>query len=267
MDNAGVYVPLVTPLNRHRSVCRASTVSLINMSREFVAGYVPCLTSGEGWLLSPRQWAAMLGATREAAPNHRVIAGIERPTTDEVVEYAEVAARLGADGIMVTSPFGANITQDAIYAHYKKVHDSTGLDIYIYNEVELSKNAIHPRTLIKICTLPRVVGIKESTNSETIVPALAEVRAHEVAVFQGWENRIVGNSDGNICSLSNLYPEVCALAVNSTSPELTERVNALCDAHHLFEPDWYRHIKNRLHREGVISTDLTVMDSPLEVIA
>src|SRR3954470_1512751 len=84
MSNHGVFVPLVTPLDDTGAVCRQSVRQLVACSHAIASGYLPCLTSGEGWLLSQRQWEAMVGCTLEVAPRGSVIVGIERPTTRDV---------------------------------------------------------------------------------------------------------------------------------------------------------------------------------------
>ena len=90
--------------------------------------------------------------------------------------------------------------------------------------------------------------------------AVSALNANGVAVYQGWENRIVNDelSNGNICSLSNLYPDICSQAANATSNELVSVVNDLCKKVGIYEDNWYEHIKAHLLASGVISTDLVL---------
>src|SRR5215208_4350695 len=162
MSSHGVFVPLITPLDEAGAVCKQSVGHIIAHTRSTASGYVPCLTSGEGWLLSRPRWEAMVRYTLELADPSTVIVGIERATTDEVVEYGLAARRLGAKAIMLASPFGGEIGQPSIFEHYRQVHDACGLDVYIYNESSLSGNVTAFETLLAVAELPRVIGIKDS---------------------------------------------------------------------------------------------------------
>src|SRR6185503_5722448 len=95
MSRRGTFIPLITPLDEAGAVSGPSVARLLAHARHTASGYIPCLTSGEGWRLSPAQWEAMLRFTLAEAEGRTVIAGIERPTTDEVLDYAEAAERLG----------------------------------------------------------------------------------------------------------------------------------------------------------------------------
>ncbi|MFC3149671.1 dihydrodipicolinate synthase family protein [Litoribrevibacter euphylliae] len=260
MLSKNVLIPLITPINEDNQVCEYSVKALIDRSKEFVEGYIPCLTSGEGWKLSEEQWCDMVRYTIKHAPHHNVITGIEKPTTLEVMHFAKLANTLGADGIIITSPFGESVSQEEIFLHYQSLHDLFPRDLYIYNESELSNNKTTPETLIKISELSNVVGIKESSNSDEFNAIRALLQANGLKVYQGWENRIVDDelADGNICSLSNLYPKLCLQATQNESPkvksELKSEINTLCERHQLFAEDWYAYIKQFLNKAGVISS-------------
>ncbi|GLQ30995.1 dihydrodipicolinate synthase family protein [Litoribrevibacter albus] len=257
MSNKSILIPLVTPLNVQKKVCEFSVKALIERTKSYTEGYIPCLTSGEGWKLSEEDWCDMVAYTRKYAPTHRIVAGIEKPTTEEVLRFAQLGAELGIDGIIITSPFDEAISQEDIYQHYRKVHDQLSIDIYIYNESELSLNTTQPETLVRISELPRVVGIKESSNSEEFNAIRAHLQSNGVKVYQGWEDKIVDDrfADGNICSLSNVYPQLCLQATQAPSDELKSQIGELCERHQIFAEDWYAHIKHFLNSTGVISSD------------
>jgi len=257
MPGKNILIPLITPLNQNRRVCEDSVRALIDRSKNHTTGYVPCLTSGEGWKLTEEQWSDMLQYTRLHAPSHDVIVGIEKSTTSEVVHYAKLAEKFLANGIIITSPFGESISQDEIYQHYKTIHDRSDLRIYIYNESELSKNTTGTDTLLKISKLPNVVGIKESSNSAEFDSIRNQLKKQSVRIYQGWEDNIVDDelADGNICSLSNLYPALCLEAATQPSDYLKTEIEHLCKDHQIFSENWYAHIKDYLSETGVIASD------------
>jgi 4-hydroxy-tetrahydrodipicolinate synthase len=257
MSNHGVFIPLITPIDDTGAVCKRSVRQLVACSGAIANGYLPCLTSGEGWLLSPNQWEAMVRCTLEVAQPGSVIVGIERPTTDEVLEYARWARRLGAGAIMLTSPFGGDVDQRQIFEHYRRVHDDSGLDIYIYNESSLSRNETTFETLLAVADLPRVVGIKDSVSGGRAAAQIAALRSRGLAYYIGWEHHLATGLpvDGNVVSLANLEPALCKLGLLSADPAIHAEILRLSEAYSLLADDWYVHVKRALKARGVIASD------------
>lgn len=260
---SGVFVPLITPLDAQGNVCRLSVQQLMASCRASVRGYIPCLTSGEGWRLDAQQWSAMLEYTLQSAQDRPVIAGIERPTTDEVLAYASRATEIGAKAIMLTSPFGGASSQAEIVEHFRRVHAGCGLDLYIYNETSLSGNTTGFDALLAIAELPRVMGIKDSVEGGRDVAEIEALRARGLAYYAGWEPHLAKGLplDGCVVSLANLEPALCRLALSSTDAAVAQEVARLSDVYSLFSDDWYRPVKKALHARGVIASARTV-DGP-----
>lgn len=260
MSRAGIMIPLVTPVDAGGQVCEVSVGHMVAMSRHLVAGYLPCLTSGEGWALSDRQWEDMVRHTVAAAGEVPVVAGVERATTAQVLELASRARRLGARGVMITSPFGEQVRQDEIFDHYRQLHELGGLDLYIYNESSLSKNETSFETLLAIAALPRVVGIKDSSEVPRDAAQIEAIRSHGVAYYLGWEHHLATGlpADGSVVSLANLEPALCKVACRSTDPALREELQRLTELYGLTAPDWYRYVKLALHQRGVLASSLVI---------
>ncbi|UFH51139.1 dihydrodipicolinate synthase family protein [Pseudomonas sp. KNUC1026] len=260
MSRPKVLVPLVTPLDAQGEVCERSVQRLIHACGALVDGFIPCLTSGEGWRLSARQWADMLRHTlRHAGPEHQVVAGIELATTEAVIERARLAQALGATAIMVTSPFGAGAPQERLFEHYRQVHESTALALMVYNEAALSGNE-NLETLLRIARLPRVIGLKDSPSQPRTQAEVDQLRQAGIAYYIGWEHQLAGplHSDGNVVSLANVEPALCRLACEHGQTYVAALVAQL-DAHHqLAEPDWYAHLKHELAARGTLACAATL---------
>ncbi|MGH3976076.1 MAG: dihydrodipicolinate synthase family protein, partial [Pseudonocardiaceae bacterium] len=162
---SGTIVPLVTPFDEMGNVSEACVARLIKSLRGEVTALMPALSTGEGWILTERQWRQMISATRAHRGGLPVLAGIQLATTAMVVSRAQRAVALGVDAIVVSSPFGENISQDQIYRHFAILRSTIRLPLFIYNEAAISGNRIELDTLMRICQLPGVVGIKESSGS------------------------------------------------------------------------------------------------------
>lgn len=260
MSNPGIYIPLITPLNSDNQVCRSSVDHLLRQSQHSASGYLPCLTSGEGWLLSRQQWRDMLRYTLELAGDKQVIVGIERPTTAEVLDYAKEAQQLGAKAVMLTTPFGSDISATDSIAHFQSVQDQTTLDLYIYNESSLSANETSIETLLAIAALARVKGIKDSLEQGRNVEQIHALRELGIAYYNGWEHHLASChiADGSVVSLANLEPALCLLASKLKNEVLQAEINRLSEAYNLFAEDWYRYVKMALKARGVIADDRVV---------
>lgn len=259
----GVFIPLITPLDEAGDVCKTSVAHLVAHVRPSASGLLPCLTSGEGWLLSRAQWEAMVRATLAAAGSLPVIVGAERQTTEEVIECGRLARQLGAKGIMLTSPFGKDVPQQRIFEHFRAVHDTCDLDVYIYNETSLAGTATTFETLMAIAELPRVVGIKDSIEAGRPVSEISALQRQNLAYYIGWEHHLGKGLpvDGSVVSMANLEPAICKLGLASAEPAVHAEVLRLNEVYSLAAADWYRHIKQSLWARGIIATPHTVTAS------
>ncbi|MCX5199579.1 dihydrodipicolinate synthase family protein [Streptomyces sp. NBC_00249] len=252
---SGTIVPLITPLNEDQSVDGASVSRLIEHVRGEVTALMPALTSGEGWKLDERQWTDVVTHTVRHSGGLPVLAGIQLPETAQVVARALRAAELGVDAVVVTTPFGDDVTQDGIVEHYRALRAATDVPIFLYNEEALSGNRIEYDTLLTLCRIPGIVGIKESSGDAAFTRKTAEA-ATGVPVFEGWENLISAATgiDGFIGPLANLEPALCNAILVDPTRERQAEVDATCEKYGVFKDDWYRWVKKELHHRGIIST-------------
>ncbi|MFG2714810.1 dihydrodipicolinate synthase family protein [Streptomyces goshikiensis] len=252
---SGTIVPLMTPLNEDETVDERSTARLIDHVRSEVSGLMPALTSGEGWKLDERQWTDIVTYTVRHSGALPVLAGIQLPETAQIIERARRAMDIGVDAVVVTTPFGAGVTQDDIVEHYRAIRAATGAPIFLYNEEALSGNKIEYDTLLTLCEIPGIVGIKESSGDAAFTRKMAEA-ATGVPVFEGWENLISAASgiNGFIGPLANLEPGLCNAILVDPTPERQAEVDAVCEKYGVFKDDWYRWVKKELHTRGVISS-------------
>ncbi|MFE3073384.1 dihydrodipicolinate synthase family protein [Streptomyces sp. NPDC059247] len=252
---SGTVVPLITPLDEHGTVDEQSLVRLLDHIRAEVTGFMPALTSGEGWKLDARQWQDVVTYTVRHAGGLPVLAGIQLPDTDAVIERARTAAAIGVDAVVVTTPFGTEVTQDRIVEHYRALRAAVDVPVFLYNEEALSGNRIEFDTLLRICEIPGIVGIKESSGDAAFTRKTAEAGTG-IPVFEGWENLLVDarGIDGFIGPLANLEPGLCNAMLVDPTPDRQAEINSVCEEYGVFKDDWYRWVKRELHRRGVISS-------------
>ncbi|MFE0646237.1 dihydrodipicolinate synthase family protein [Streptomyces sp. NPDC058877] len=263
---SGTIVPMITPLDEHGTVDEQSVVRLLDHIRTEVTGLMPALSSGEGWKLDARQWQDVVTYTVKHAEGLPVLAGIQLPDTASVIERAHTAAEIGVDAIVVTTPFGADVTQEQIFEHYRSIRAALDVPIFLYNEEALSGNRIEFETLIRICReISGIAGIKESSGDAAFTRRMAEADTG-IPVFEGWENLLVDarGIQGFIGPLANVEPGLCNAMLVDPTPDRQAEVNAVCERYGIFRDDWYRWVKKELHHRGVIGSPTTHEEATAE---
>jgi 4-hydroxy-tetrahydrodipicolinate synthase len=160
----GSIVALITPF-RNGSIDPTALQSLVEWHIEQgTHGLVPVGTTGESPTLSHGEHEQVVELVVEAAAGRLpVIAGAGSNSTDEAIHLAEHAARVGADAILVVTPYYNKPTQDGLFAHFKAVHDATDLPLIIYNIPGRSVVDMSVDTMAALARLRNVVGVKDAT--------------------------------------------------------------------------------------------------------
>lgn len=256
---SGTITPLVTPLDDNGVVSEQCVRRLIESLRDHVTALIPTLSSGEGWALTGEQWRQMVAATQVHCQGLPVLAGIQLPDTTGVIGRTRQAVALGVDAVVVSTPFGRDITQEEIYQHYAAIRAATEVPLFVYNEAAVSGNHIELTTLARICRLPDVVGIKESSGSSVLTRSIVEAIS-DVPVFEGWEHLLldVPGVAGFIGPLANLNPALCNRMLATPTARLQVEITEACERYGLLADDWYRPVKTELVRRGILETDRVV---------
>jgi 4-hydroxy-tetrahydrodipicolinate synthase len=256
---SGVVVPLVTPVGEDGEIDERGLAALIEYVRPDVAAIMPALSSGEGWKLDERRWHELARLSRLHSGDLPVLLGIQVPDTEEVIRRAKAAQALGVDAIVVTTPFDPDLGQQQILEHYQAIRAAVELPLFLYNEQALSGNRIELETLLRICALGNIAGIKESSGSAEFTRALLAADLG-IPVFEGWENQLlqVPGVAGFIGPLANLEAGLCGRMLVDPTPALQDEINQTCERYGLFADEWYRGVKKELVARGVIGTDRVV---------
>ena len=127
-------------------------------------GLVPVGTTGESPTLSHREHEIVVEEVVKAAAGRiPVIAGAGSNNTVEAIRLAQHAESVGADAILVVTPYYNKPTQRGLIAHFTAIHDACALPIIIYNIPPRSVIDMSPATMGELAKLPRVIGVKDAT--------------------------------------------------------------------------------------------------------
>lgn len=127
-------------------------------------GFVPVGTTGESPTLTHAEHDRVVEEVVKAVGGRvPVIAGAGSNNTLEAIRLAQSAEKVGADAILVVTPYYNKPTQRGLIAHFTAVHDSCGLPIIIYNIPGRSVIDMTPETMGELAKLERIVGVKDAT--------------------------------------------------------------------------------------------------------
>lgn len=163
----GSIVAIVTPF-KNGKVDEKKLRELVEFQIEHgTNGIVPCGTTGESPTLTNDEHHRVIEVTIEAVKGRvPVIAGTGSNSTAEAVELTKHAAKAGANGVLVVSPYYNKPTQQGLYLHYKAIADSVKIPIIVYNIAGRTAVNIEPSTMGRIARdCKNIVGVKEASGS------------------------------------------------------------------------------------------------------
>ena len=102
---------------------------------------------------------AVIGAVGDRAS---VLAGVGTYNTAHTIELAQQAARAGADGLLVVTPYYSKPPQEGLFAHFTAVADATGLPMLLYDIPGRTGVPIATETIIRLAAHDRIVGVKDA---------------------------------------------------------------------------------------------------------
>ena len=161
----GSLPAMVTPLTDKGAVDWSALEQLVDwLIEQGSNGLVPVGTTGESPTLSHDEHREVVEAVvRHAAGRVPVIAGAGSNNTQEAIELARHACEVGADGLLIVTPYYNKPTQAGLIAHFTAVHDATDRPIIIYNIPGRSVVDMTPETMGELAKLPRIAGVKDAT--------------------------------------------------------------------------------------------------------
>src|SRR5690606_516203 len=159
-----VITAMVTPMRPDGSVdeegVRAVVEHLLANGHD---GIVVNGTTGEASTLTDDESIDVVRVAKEVAGDRAAVtAGIGSNDTAHSVHMAGRAAEVGADALLLVSPYYNRPTQAGLVAHCRAVADSTELPIMLYDIPGRTATAFSTETLIELAEHPRIVAVKDA---------------------------------------------------------------------------------------------------------
>ena len=211
----GVITALVTPF-RGDAVDEEALRRLVEEQiAAGVDGLVPVGTTGESPTVTVEEHIRVIEIVVQAAKKRvPVVAGTGSNSTRETIEMSAAARKVGADGLLLVTPYYNRPGQEHLYRHFKAVLEAVPLPSILYNVPTRTASDLLPETFARLCELPQVVGIKEATGSITRAAQILARVGDRVAVLSGDDAVTVPmfalGGKGVISVLSNVAPGLMA---------------------------------------------------------
>ena len=209
----GSGVALVTPMHPDGRINYEKLEQLVDWHVDAgTDSLIICGTTGEAPTLKMGEHLeAIRVAVERAAGRIPVIAGTGSNDTDHCIESCRSAKKLGADGLLLVTPYYNKTSQRGLVAHYEAVAAATDLPLILYNVPSRTGLDIKPDTAAKLYReVDTVVGLKQASPDMAATGYLASIS--DIPIYSGNDDLLVPvlsvGGIGVITVLGNIAPTV-----------------------------------------------------------
>lgn len=210
----GAGVAIVTPMKDNKEV---NFEKLGEILEEQIANstdaIIICGTTGESSTLTHEEHLETIKyAIDKVAKRIPVIAGTGSNCTETAIYLSQEAEKLGADGLLLVTPYYNKATQKGLIAHYTAIANFVKLPIILYNVPSRTGCNILPETAVYLAkNVENIVGIKEASGNISQVAKLMQLADGCIDLYSGNDDQIVPllslGGKGVISVLSNVAPQ------------------------------------------------------------
>ena len=208
----GAATAIITPMNSDGSVNFEKINTLVEEQiNAGIDALVVCGTTGEKSTLNYDEHINVVKAVVEAA-NKRVpiIAGAGSNDTAYSVGICQEAMDVGADALLMVTPYYNKTSQAGLVAHYNYVADRVDAPIIVYNVPSRTGVNILPETYAELAKHPNIVAAKEANGDIASVVKTKYLCGDNLDIYSGNDDQIVPmlsvGGAGVISVLSNVAP-------------------------------------------------------------
>jgi len=213
---SGSYTALVTPFTSDGALDEEAFEKLVNWQIEQgTHGLVPVGTTGESPTLSHEEHDRIVEiCVKTAAGRVPVIAGAGSNSTAEAVRLSRHAEAVGADAVLIVSPYYNKPTQAGLKAHFTAVADAVSVPVIIYDIPGRSIVRLDDQVLAELAQHPNIAGIKDATADCGRPTRLLNLIGDGFCQLSGEDATVLpylaAGGHGCISVVSNIAPALCA---------------------------------------------------------
>ena len=233
----GSFVALVTPMSANGSLDFDALQGLIEWHvKSGTDGIVSVGTTGESATVSVPEHLEIIEKTIEFVDGRLpVIAGTGGNSTLEAIELTQKASELGADYVLLVTPYYNKPNQEGLFQHFIKIADSVEIPQILYNVPSRTACDLKPETVLRLAHHQNIVGIKEALDSSERLSELLRIsqsigEQKNFSIFSGDDptfNSFMANGGHGVISVAaNVVPkyisQICSLNLSNQFDDAKE---------------------------------------------
>ena len=208
----GSAAALVTPFDETGALDLNALGGLIDWHLESgTRALVVCATTGDSATLSDKEWETAVAFTLERVGGKiPVIAGAGKNDTAHALRLCHRAESLGAQGLLLVTPYYNKTTQSGLIRHFTELADQTALPILLYNVPSRTGLCFAAETYATLAKHPRIFGVKEASGDFSLILKTKRLCPKDFVLYSGNDDQIVPilslGGAGVISTMANVIP-------------------------------------------------------------
>jgi len=185
-------------------------------------------TTGEASTINSEEKGLIIStAVEKTAKRIPIIVGVGSNSTKIAIENTRQAESLGADGVLLVSPYYNKCTNGGLIAHFTEVANSTKLPVIIYNVPGRTGVNIPPEVNLAMSKVENVIGVKEASGNISQILEIKRLVPEDYMIYSGNDDQVIPiyacGGHGVISVASNIIPkemqQMCAAFMEGNTGE------------------------------------------------
>lgn len=208
----GCGTAIATPFNETGVNCKAFEKLIEFQIENHADAIIVCGTTGESATMTHEEKKqAIECAIKTANGRIPIIVGTGSNNTQQAIENSKMAESLGADGLLIVTPYYNKCTQQGLIEHYKAISEQVTLPIILYSVPSRTGVNIEPKTCLELSKIENIVAIKEASGNLSQIAQIANLCGDNLHIYSGNDDQILPilslGGIGVISVLSNVMPQ------------------------------------------------------------
>ncbi len=208
----GCGTAISTPFDENGVNTKEFSRLIENQIQNKVDAIIVCGTTGESSTMTEEEKITAIKCAIETS-NKRVpiIVGTGSNNTSQAIHNSILAEKLGADGLLVVTPYYNKCTQQGLIKHYEQIANSVNLPIILYSVSSRTGVNIEPQTCLELSKIENIVAIKEASGNISQIAEISRLCGDNLHIYSGNDDQVIPilslGGIGVISVLSNVFPE------------------------------------------------------------
>lgn len=234
---SGSGCALVTPMTQDGEINYDVLKKLIEFQiKNGTSALIVCATTGESSTLTDVEYASLIRFSKDTAKGRvPVIAGSGTNSTASTIKKCETAEKMGADALLVVTPYYNRPTQEGLLGHFKAVSEASSVPIILYDIPARTGISLESETAEKLSEFDNIVGLKAASSDLKTVAQIRYLCGDKLHVYSGNDELIAPifslGGIGAISVAANLFPkefsELCKSGLDGDLKTLSKSQIAL----------------------------------------